>query len=197
VLDGLAAPVLLLDQQRRPVHLNCAAERMLAGRGRLRRVRGRIEAVTPAATRALDAALTRAGSEAAIGRMGLEIPVPDPGGGGHVLHLLPLLAGHLRPALAPLATAAVFVATAAAPRPAPSAALSALFDLTLAEARVVALLAEGRSAPGIAVGLGLRPSTVKTHLIRIFEKTGARGQAELRVILAGLASPLAPRQPPA
>lgn len=53
------------------------------------------------------------------------------------------------------------------------------YGMTPAEAAVAGVAATGASVSGIALALHLSPNTVKTHLRRIFAKTGAKGQAEL------------------
>jgi DNA-binding CsgD family transcriptional regulator len=60
------------------------------------------------------------------------------------------------------------------------------YALTQAEARVLRALIEvgGGVAPS-ASALGLSRSTVKTHLARLFVKTGARGQVQLVKLIAG------------
>ena len=68
--------------------------------------------------------------------------------------------------------------------------LEALFDLTGAEARVFSLIAAGRTPQQAAEALGVAFSTVKTHLIRIFTKTGARRQVDLVRLAASIAMPV-------
>ena len=104
-----------------------------------------------------------------------------------VIHLLPLApAGAIAGAVA-----AIFVAPAVTPRPAPLAAIAALFDLTPGEARVLELIGAGRTNAEIAVVLGVAISTVRTHLLRLFEKTGTHRQAELVGLMASFTLPLA------
>ena len=93
----------------------------------------------------------------------------------------------MRLSLRPAATAAIFVAPATLPVAAPEQALAALYDLTPAEAKVFSLLASGMSLATIAARLGIRHSTAKTHLQRLFAKTGAGRQAELIRLAASLA----------
>jgi len=69
-------------------------------------------------------------------------------------------------------------------------ALAALFDLTAAEARVFAHIASGMTQSEIAHTLGIEASTVKTHLLHVFSKTGTRRQADLIKLAASLALPL-------
>jgi FixJ family two-component response regulator len=45
----------------------------------------------------------------------------------------------------------------------------------------------------VASALGISDSTVKTHLQRVFEKTGTNRQTDLVTLVAGFKSPLCPR----
>jgi DNA-binding CsgD family transcriptional regulator len=62
-----------------------------------------------------------------------------------------------------------------------------IYGLTPAEARVAARLLDGRSAPGIALDLGLSPLTVRTHIKRVFKKVGVRSQSQLMAALCRIA----------
>jgi len=66
------------------------------------------------------------------------------------------------------------------PAPAESVSPSAeqLDDLTAREVEVLRLIAEGRSNAEIAEALVVSAATVKTHVNRIFYKTGARDRAQ-------------------
>lgn len=65
-------------------------------------------------------------------------------------------------------------------------ALQRELGLTHTEARVAMRLAEGRTVEEIGRALGIRGSTVRSHLKAAYSKTGARGQAELvRLVLVG------------
>jgi DNA-binding CsgD family transcriptional regulator len=57
--------------------------------------------------------------------------------------------------------------------------------------RVLLAIVEIGGAPEVAAKLGIAPSTVRTHVGRLFEKTGARRQADLVKLVAGYATPLA------
>jgi DNA-binding CsgD family transcriptional regulator len=64
--------------------------------------------------------------------------------------------------------------------------LGHLYDLTPAESRVVALLLEGNSIEGAAERLAIRPLTARTHLKRVFQKTGVTRQSDLvRLVMSG------------
>ena len=64
------------------------------------------------------------------------------------------------------------------------------YDLTPAELRVLLGVVEVGGVPEVAESLGLGETTVKTHLGRLFQKTGTARQAELVKLVAGFASPL-------
>jgi DNA-binding CsgD family transcriptional regulator len=57
------------------------------------------------------------------------------------------------------------------------------FGLTVAEARVALALLDGETAAGIAARLAVSVSTVRTHLRRLFAKTGTTRQADLMRLL--------------
>jgi DNA-binding CsgD family transcriptional regulator len=89
---------------------------------------------------------------------------------------------------------AVFIADPDAPSPDLATGLQAAYDLTPAEADLVALLAH--KAPSLAEAaqrLGISLTTVKTHLKHCFEKTGVQRQTELVRLALSMASGL-PRQ---
>jgi DNA-binding CsgD family transcriptional regulator len=64
-----------------------------------------------------------------------------------------------------------------------------LYDLTPAETRIVGYLVDGLNMSEIAVRLGVAPSTVKTHVLRIYEKTGTHRQAELAALMRSISVP--------
>ena len=64
--------------------------------------------------------------------------------------------------------------------------LCRLYRLTQAEARLAGLMAQGKRLDGMAETTGVSVHTVRTHLKRIFTKTGTSSQAELvHLLLAG------------
>jgi DNA-binding CsgD family transcriptional regulator len=64
--------------------------------------------------------------------------------------------------------------------------------LTAGELRVLIGIVERDSIQQVGEALGISETTVKTHLRRIYEKTGAKGQIDLVKLVAGLAKPPAP-----
>lgn len=67
-------------------------------------------------------------------------------------------------------------------------AASLIYGLSPAQRKVAALVADGLTLAEIAERLGVTPNTARTHLQRIFEKTGVRNQSALvRVLLSAIA----------
>lgn len=64
-------------------------------------------------------------------------------------------------------------------RTAAGESMELLFGLTPAEARVFELVAAGQSSRQIAAAMGIAPSTLRTHLLRVFDKTGRHHRVEL------------------
>jgi DNA-binding CsgD family transcriptional regulator len=60
---------------------------------------------------------------------------------------------------------------------------SARFELTMAQARLALFLAEGGTINEYANFMGIKVSTVRTHLKSIFARTGVKRQTELAILL--------------
>ena len=104
-----------------------------------------------------------------------------------VLQVLPL-AGRAREIFIATAAVGVVIDLGGPPlrlRPDP-AALVVAFSLTDREADVACLLAEGLALAEVARRLRIEVATARVHLRSIFDKTGARRQAELVALLARL-----------
>jgi DNA-binding NarL/FixJ family response regulator len=76
----------------------------------------------------------------------------------------------------PRVHATLLAATAASARPGPAAAPPP-DGLTEREVEILGLIARGRTNPEIAAELFLSNHTIKTHISRIFAKTGSRDRA--------------------
>jgi DNA-binding CsgD family transcriptional regulator len=75
------------------------------------------------------------------------------------------------------------------PNPLGSELIRQIFDLTAAEARVAAQLAQGRSLEQIAIAHRVGLSTVRTQTKSVLQKLGAHRQAEIAVRLGMAAVP--------
>jgi DNA-binding CsgD family transcriptional regulator len=66
-----------------------------------------------------------------------------------------------------------------------------MYRLTPTELRVLLAIVDVGGVPEVAAALGVAVTTVKTHLGRLFEKTGVARQADLVKLVAGFSTPLA------
>ncbi len=78
---------------------------------------------------------------------------------------------------------AIFIASSADP-PRLADVMGLLYRLTPAETRVFELIVEGKAPVEISEVLGVSVSTIKTHLVRVFDKTGCSRQADLVAMAA-------------
>jgi DNA-binding CsgD family transcriptional regulator/PAS domain-containing protein len=192
VLDRLSAGLLLLDAQGRIVHTNVAADGMLRDGRLLRAIGRRLAGGDPQAERALreTAILPRAEG---LGREGVLVPLRTCDGERYIARAMPLASAAPRGAGATAeATTAVFVRRATMDCPSPDV-IAESYKLTPTELRVLFALVERGGVPEVAAALGIAETTVKTHLARLFAKTGARRQAELVKLVAGFAVPVTNR----
>jgi DNA-binding CsgD family transcriptional regulator/PAS domain-containing protein len=72
----------------------------------------------------------------------------------------------------------------------PPALLAEMYALTGGELRILLALLEGIGPGAIAVRFGISIATVRTHLARLFEKTGSTGQVELVRKVAAVLPPV-------
>jgi DNA-binding CsgD family transcriptional regulator len=191
-LDGLSASVLFVDSVGRVTHANSAGRALIAAGDVLRGSNGRLLANDPEVNRTLQDIFLAAGAgDAAVGVKGVAVPLVARDGERHVAHVLPLASGARRTAgLGTAAAAALFVQKAALATSSPPAAIAKTYGLTAMELRVLLAIVEVGGAPEVAETLGIRESTVKTHLGRVYEKTGVRRHADLVKLFAGYTSPL-------
>ncbi len=190
VLDGVCAPVFLVGEDLELVHANRAGGEMLQSTGGISLARGRLALGDTRVQSALEAAVRRGTqAEALVGGAGFGLPFPDAEPEARAIHVLPLTRGELRPGLKAGAAAAVFVSTGSAPSQIRELAAT-LYDLSRSEASVFERIALGDGAPEAAEALGVSASTVRTHLLRIYQKTGVHRQSQLVRLAAGLRSPL-------
>ena len=191
-LDGLATAMFLVNAGGRIIHANEAGFAMQAAGDAIAAPRERLSATDAVADQALrEIVLNAERGDTAVGTKGIAVPMTGLSGERYIAHVLPLTSGARRKAsIAYSAVAAVFVRKATLDQPYPLEALAAAYRLTPAELRVVAAIVQVAGVPETAATLGLSEPTVRTHLQRIFDKTGAKRQADLVKLVAGYMSPL-------
>ena len=177
-IDALGAAVYLLRCDGAVMRANSRG-RELARAGDLVACTadGRLSVVDEGERRELRQAVA---ASAAHGR-GAAIPLASRSGERYVADVLPLRAA---------GTSAVFVHKTDDPI-FPLDTIARSFGLSKAEQRVLDGIIEIGPPCEIAAALGLSQATVRTHLRRLFEKTGTSRQADLVKLVAGYAGPVA------
>jgi DNA-binding CsgD family transcriptional regulator len=184
--------MLLVDAFGRVVHANAAGHGLLA-EGSVLGVAGRkLAAHDGSAEQALHDVFLAAGSgDAAVGIKGIAVPITARGGERYVAHVLPLTSGARRRAGASYAAvAALLVHKATLDTPSPPEVIAKTYRLTPSELRVLLAVVEVGGGPEVAEALGIAETTVRFHLRQLFEKTGARPQADLVKLVAGFTNPV-------
>jgi len=193
VLDGLSVGLFLIDANGRIVHTNAAGHEMLTAGDLLRSVGGRLVAGDAQLEQSLreTTAAAASGDEDATGAS-VVVPLRARDDERYVIHMLPLTGGARRHAgEAYTAAAALFVRKAELQYPSPPEVIGRTYDLTPAELRVLLGIVEIGGVPEVAAAFGIADTTVKTHLGRLYAKTGTGRQADLVKLVAGFAMPLA------
>lgn len=193
-LDRIAMGIAILDQDMRITYANEGADEILSDpESALGLRQGRLCARRPADQRQLrhliEGALQSAQNPLAPHQASMILHGED---GSHSLSACAMPAppsvtqahasGKVLIALRRLETATNLVACA-----------RQLFDLTDTEAKFASALASGSSLTEAAEAQGVRISTARTHLARIFQKTNTRQQSQLVSLLRSAALPLRPR----
>jgi DNA-binding CsgD family transcriptional regulator len=191
-IDRLSSGVLLVDADARVVHANTAGNAILAAADFLRTVGGRLVASDAEVNQALREILVAAeAGDLCVGIKGIALPMSAHDGGRYVAHVLPLTSGaRRREGLAYNAVAALFVRKAALDAISPPEIIGEMYRLTPTELRVLLAIFDMGGAPEVAAALGVAVTTIKTHLGRLFEKTGVARQADLVKLVAGFSTPL-------
>lgn len=190
--DGLRAGMFLVDRNGRVVHANVAGHSMMAEGDILCAVHDRLVLREAPSNHQLSAIFAAAGDgDAALGTAGVTLPLNGRSGQHFVAHVLPLTSGlRNRAAKTYSAVAALFVHSAAIGSRSAPETIAKIFRLTPTELNVLLAIVEVGGAPEVAELLGIAVSTVKTHLTRLYDKTGTKRHADLAKLVAGYANPL-------
>ncbi|MCP4620296.1 MAG: helix-turn-helix transcriptional regulator [Bradyrhizobium sp.] len=179
-LDAARSAVVLVAEDMSIVHVNAAARTMLNNGDPILSVRGKLALRRELVPNRLQAAVeVAARAEQNLDRRGIGIVAKFRDGTALAVQVMPLKRRALRGGLDRRAAVAVFIGDAGAPPEMSADALRLLYELTPAEQRVLELVVAGQRTDGVAEKLGVAPSTVRTHLLRVFAKTGRHTRAEL------------------
>lgn len=183
--ETLASPFLLLDASHRVIYLSPRAEALIQASTIMRLQQNRLRLCAPAAQHQFQTACTEAARALDPVPGGVRNGTPPlrlhcPEHGNIWLRILPVQGDDVPLLFTPRRAFVVVQLQPAAQRPAISSAqLQHLFDLTPREAHIACRLAEGDSVQHIAEVSQTQESTVRTHLKRLFLKTGTHSQADL------------------
>jgi DNA-binding CsgD family transcriptional regulator/PAS domain-containing protein len=186
VLDRLSAGVILLDRQARIVYANAAARALGADDGPLRLRGARVTAHAFPYSQRLGELIRMALRGAPAGSMSVARPSDGT--------LLTILAssvrgrdvGHFADLSMRDSAVLLFIVDPTNRAGIPVAWIVDAYGLTPAEARVALAASTGLTIPETASQLGLSPNTIKTHLRKVFAKTGVSRQAELARLMASI-----------
>jgi DNA-binding CsgD family transcriptional regulator len=190
-LNGLSAAVFLIDAHCRLIHANTAGNDLLTADDILRLIGGRLTIRNPQQQQALRKRFAASG-DVPIRIDEISLPLTANDGERHILRILPVNSvTRAEPGATGKAVAALFVQKTEIDIRSCAGLIAATFHLTPAESRVLLAIVQTGGVPETATRLRVAETTVKTHLHRIFAKTGASRQTDLIRLTAGYASPLA------
>lgn len=190
-MDRMSAGVFPVAENGALLHANDAGRSMAARGDMLRISRGELVLDdSEARARLLESVVAARRGDAALGGRGVSLSMKGQGGEPYVAHVLPMRGGSRREVGGSRTACAVFVRRAVVEPPCEPALLARTYGLTPTELRVLLAIVEVGGVPEVAEALGVAETTVKTHLARLFGKTGTSRQAELVKLVAGFASPV-------
>jgi DNA-binding CsgD family transcriptional regulator/PAS domain-containing protein len=190
-LDRLAVGIVLTDAEGRIAHTNEAADRIFDDGSIVRRVVDQLAARDSSASRELAQAIADAASGTTVDlpRSGIVVPLKGEAGRDLAAWVLPLDSGLRRQLAAGFAArVAIFIRELGDTSPFPAELFVRRYAITPAESRVMLLIVQGMTVAEAAETLGISLPTAKTHLARLFDKTGTSRQADLvRLAMSALA----------
>ena len=191
VLDQLSVAVFVLGLGRRIVFTNASGDDMLSDGNHVRSVAGVLTAQRIiGAPSALDEAIDRAAAgDTAIGISGIGVPLVGANGERSAAYVLPIAGKDVRGDMGK-GHCAVFISQRGEQQPMAIEILRTVFDLTVMEAKVCALIAKGEGPAMIAESLAISVNTVRSHLARAFAKTNTTDQTSLGALVNKLMPPI-------
>jgi DNA-binding CsgD family transcriptional regulator/PAS domain-containing protein len=197
-LDHLAPAVVIVGIDARILHCNGAARELFRRGDPVLDHDNILTASSPQCTMLLHNALNELRSGAprttsarvAIALTTQQEAAAKPPTQPTLAYVLPLGLGPVGSRLVPGAVAAILITTRTTAPPSSIHAATIAFNFTTAEARLASQLMTGASIGEAAEAMAIEISTARTHLSRIFAKSGTTRQAELVALLLQLAGPL-------
>ena len=191
VLDNLSSGIFLLDSSCRVVHANASGYALAEADDVVRIVAGQLATSGTGANQALREAFAARAESASRAPGNQAIPLLSSRGERYVAHILPL-SSVLRNGSERTqdAVGALLLRKVSLGAQSYGELIARTFDLTPAELRVFLSIVDVGGVPETALALGIAETTVKTHLHRVFAKTGVSRQADLVKLAAGFSNPL-------
>ena len=191
VLDNLSSGIFLLNSCCHLVHANASGYALLAADDVIRIVAGQLMISGAEANQTMRDAFSARGDAASLTIGAQAIPLLSSKGERYVAHILPLSSvlrnGSERSSDA---VGALMLRKVTLGGHSYGELIARTFDLTPAELRVFLSIVEVGGVPETSIALGIAETTVKTHLHRVFAKTGTSRQADLVKLAAGFSNPL-------
>ena len=191
-LDGLRVSIFLVDANGWIVHANTSGYAMLTQASLLRSVKGKLTATGSDADAPLSKGIAQAAHhDAALHIEATAIPLTSANGQPYLMHVLPLASGSRKARVdaVPRAVTALIVHEAAMSIAEPAGRIANHYGLAPRERDVLRSIVESDGLAEVAEKLAIAESTVKTHLRRVFEKTGTCRQVELIKLCAAFSNP--------
>lgn len=186
-LDQLSLAVIIVDRAMRFAYANAAGDDLLADPASPLGLRGgRLSARAASEQNGLKDLVAKASD--LIGAQGQMLLRARSGEARDVsLCVTPLSAAYALPGRT---SDVMIVARPLEPAGGGLAAARQMFDLTEAEAKLALGLASGLSLTEVAQQQGIRMTTARTHLARVFWKTGTRQQSQVAALLRAAELPV-------
>lgn len=193
VLNNINMGLVLLDQFQQVLFANNQARALLANHEGFALNKQRLQCTDPCTQKQLNKAVDTVITEAAEGKIeaGKVMAIKRPTGGRDYSLLISPVWGNLlkvETEAQDYPIAAVFIQDPDQASHTQAGLLQELYDLTVAESRVLDLLVRGFSVKQQASQLDIQANTIRTHLKNIYSKTQTNSQTELIKLVMG--SPL-------
>jgi DNA-binding CsgD family transcriptional regulator/PAS domain-containing protein len=199
-LDLLSYSVIIVDAEARILHANRSAERLLSGRDALEGFRGRLRCRYHDQDKVLRKAVhdaSRMTNLSPSARVDRAVVLQKDDGNRLSIQLAPITPSSGWGAVAPPGSAvALFVSDGDTVKSRPLVAFAAGYGLTRMESRVLAEIVTGQGLPHVAETLQIGGTTARSHLQKIFLKTGTVKQAELVRLFLDQTVPMSQPEPP-